>query len=307
MAKTYQAEHFTGAQLDTIMHKVISGEIAGRGLEIDSLGNLHCSVPGYSKKVFSYTHTSNAQVQPTELDVATGIFTAPAHGMAEGKKVVVAMHLPYNIGAPYNYLPVGLTLGTVSNTGTATSYYFRVVDEDHFALSTSSTGAYLTYTAPEGMDVSKFYFENLPAGELHIEGLDLKDCLVVIKGRIYNAMRWIRPSNTEVYGTGLGNQMGGVGYDGNFGTDAYGSCYFGRPGYNYVYGTIEIKMLGERHAYEVVNADYVMYSDAGVATYRHNRQYFHMLLSSDKIEGITLDGYNSGAFYNGTTVEVYAA
>ena len=50
-----------------------------------------------------------------------------------------------------------------------------------------------------------------------------------------------------------------------------------------------------------------MYSDAGVATYRHNRQYFHMLLSSDKIEGITLDGYNSGAFYNGTTVEVYAA
>ena len=93
MAKTYQAEHFTGAQLDTIMHKVISGEIAGRGLEIDSLGNLHCSVPGYSKKVFSYTHTSNAQVQPTELDVATGIFTAPAHAMAEGKKVVVAMHL----------------------------------------------------------------------------------------------------------------------------------------------------------------------------------------------------------------------
>ena len=307
MAKTYQAEHFTGAQLDTIMHKVISGEIAGRGLEIDFLGNLHCSVPGYSKKVFSYTHTSNAQVQPTELDVATGIFTAPAHGMAEGKKVVVAMHLPYNIGAPYRYLPVGLTLGTVSNTGTATSYYFRVVDEDHFALSTSSTGAYLTYTAPEGMDVSKFYFENLPAGELHIEGLDLKDCLVVIKGRICNAMRWIRPSNVEVFGTGLGNQMGGVGYDGNFGTDAYGSCYFGRPGYNYVYGTIEIKMLGERHAYEVVNADYVMYSDAGVATYRHNRQYFHMLLSSDKIEGITLDGYNSGAFYNGTTVEVYAA
>ena len=58
-------------------------------------------------------------------------------------------------------------------------------------------------------------------------------------------MRWIRPSNAEVFGTGLGNQMGGIGYDANMGTDSYGSCYFGRPGFNYVYGTIEIKMLGE--------------------------------------------------------------
>ena len=51
MTKTYQAKHFTGAQLDDWMQKVSSGEVAGRGLEFDSQGNLCCSVPGYSKKV----------------------------------------------------------------------------------------------------------------------------------------------------------------------------------------------------------------------------------------------------------------
>ena len=262
--------------------------------------------PGYPKLIYSYVHTENATVQPTNLDITTGIFTAENHGISEGTKVSVVMREPYNIGAPYNYLPIGLSLGTVSNTGTATSYYFRVVDENTFALSTTSNGEYLTYTLPEQFDLSKFYFEVLDAKGLNIEGLNVRDCLVVVKGRIFNAMRWIRPTNAEIFGTGLGNQMGGVGYDANFGTDSYGSCYFGRPGYNYVYGTIEFKMLSDRHIYQEVNADYVMYSDAGVATFRHNRQYYHMLLSNNKIDGIIFDNYNTGSFYNGTTIEIYA-
>jgi hypothetical protein len=65
-------------------------------------------------------------------------------------------------------------------------------------------------------------------------------------------------------------------------------------------------MMSERHAHQIVNADYIMYGDAGAPSFRHNRQYFHMLLSSDKIEGMKLYGNADGAFFNGTTVEVYA-
>ena len=307
MTKTYQAKHFTGAQLDDWMQKVSSGEVAGRGLEFDSQGNLCCSVPGYSKKVYSYTHMDNLQVQPTELDLTTGIFTAPAHGMRDTANVVVTMNDPYYLGAPYDHLPVGLSLGTVSNTATATLYFLRVVDKDHVAISTTHDGEYLTYTAPADLDVSKFHFEDVDkTHELNIKNLNLQECLVVIRGKIMNYFRWIHPNNRLVFGTGFGNHMGGQAYDGSFGADAFGSCNFGRPGYNFTYGTIEFKKMGDRHICQIVNADYVMYSEAGVPTFRHNRQYFHTLLSNENIEGITIYGNMNGAFYNGTTVEVYA-
>ena len=224
MAKTYQAKHFTGAQLDDLMQKVSSGDIAGRGLEFDSNGNLSCSVPGYSKKIYSYTHTGNFQVQPTELDLATGIFTAPAHGLASWVSVVVTMNDSYYVGAPYDYLPVGLSLGTVSNTATATQYFLNKVDEDHVALSETFNGAYLTFTEPAALDVSKFHFEEVAglSQELTIENLDLQECLIVVKGKIMNSFRWVHPTNRLVFGTGFGSHMGAQSYDANFGTDSFG-------------------------------------------------------------------------------------
>lgn len=264
--------------------------------------------PSYPKLVYSYTHTGNFQVQPTELDLATGIFTAPAHGLDSWVSVVVTMNDSYYVGAPYDYLPVGLSLGEVSNTATATKYFLNKVDEDHVALSETFNGAYLTFTKPAALDVSKFHFEAVAglSQELTIENLDLQECLIVVNGKIMNSFRWVHPTNRLVFGTGFGNHMGAQSYDANFGTDTFGSCFFGRPGYNFTYATIEVKMMSERHAHQIVNADYIMYSDSGAPTFRHNRQYYHMLLSSDKIEGMKLYGNADGAFFNGTTVEVYA-
>lgn len=305
MTQTYQAEHFTGAQLDYFMKKVNSGEIAGRGLEIDAEGNLNCSVPGYSKLIYSYTHTGNPEVHPTDLDITTGIFTAPAHGIDGFTATYVVVHPPYYIGEPVSYLPGGMVLGEVTTTGRAQAYYFNVIDEDHFALTASvSSSEYLTFTENENMDFSKFHFEmpNLQGQELVIEGLDVQECLLVVKGRMHSNFKRVHPTNRMDFG----NCTGAVGYDAGFGSDQYGSCYFGRPGYNYFYGVVEFKMLGDRHAYQVNNVDYVMYAADGKAKFYHNRQYFHMRLTSNEIEGLYLGGDQKGALYNGSTLEVYA-
>ena len=137
--------------------------------------------------------------------------------------------------------------------------------------------------------------------------VNLRECLLVVKGKIRNNIRWVHPTTRIKFGNN-GNLNGGIGYDAAIGTDAYGSCYFGRPGFNYTYATMEFRMLGERQVYQVNNVDYVLYKDDGTGTplLKHNRQYYHMMLSGDVIEGITMYGDLSGGFFNGTEVEVYA-
>ncbi len=305
MANIYQAKHFTGEQLDNLMQKVQSGEIAGRGLDIDAQGNLFSTVPGYSRKVFSYTHTGNREVRPTDLDVTTGVFTAPGHGITNHEHFYVTVDYPDNIGAPYSFLPSGLVLGGTTNTSTGQLYYAQVIDADHFCLSTTATDEIITYTAKNTMDLSKFHFEFVTPNELTIEGLNLNECLMVVKGKIQNNFKFVHPTNRVQYGSN-GSQNGAVAYDLGIGVDAYGSCYFGRPGYNFIYATLEFKMMDEKQVYQVNNVDFVYYTEAGAPTLRHNRQYFHIRLTTDCIEGITMYGTMNGGFYNGTTVEVYA-
>lgn len=306
MTKTYQAEHFTGAQLDDFMKKVNSGELAGRGLEIDDTGTLHSTVQGYSKLVYTYTHTGNIEIHPTDLDLETGLFTAPAHGIENYMTIYATMNDGYNIGQPYRYLPVGLLLGTTSNTSTGQTYVLRYVDEDHFKIATSGVADPLTFTAPESgeMDLGKFHFEviDLTVGQQYvIEGLDAQECLMVVKGKIVNYFRHIHPTNRVDFGSYTGGQA----YDAAFNVDITGACYFGRPGYNFSYGVFEFKMMGGCHAYQVNNVNYVTYpAGGGKPEIRNIRQYYHWLLSSDKIEGLFLNS-EQGHFLNGSTVEVY--
>ena len=304
MTKTYQAEHFTGAQLDDFMQKVNSGDLAGRGLTMDEQGRMHCSVDGYSRLLYSYTYQDNQEIHPTEVDLATGIFTAPAHGANDKAQLVVAMNPPHHIGEPYSFLPYGLMLGGTGNTSTGQIYVLRLIDEDHFAISLSATQDYQTFTEPTSLDFSKFHFEVITPAvqELRIEGLDVQECLLVVKGRFYNYFKQLHPTNRVDFN----DKTGGIGYDAAFGTDQYGSSYFGRPGYNYMHAAIECSILGDRHALQVHNTDYVMYAQDNKPTFRHNRQYFHMLLSSNTIEGMMFGGGGNVAMYNGTTLEVYA-
>ena len=265
--------------------------------------------PKYPNLIYTYQHTGNVETYVTGVDVSTGVFTSPGHGLANNATVVVTVDVPYNIGQPYNVLPTGLTLGdSSSNITSSTLYYVNVIDENSFTLSLTSGGDAVSLTANAKMDVTKFHFEQVPSGiEMEIQNVDAEACLIVVKGKVYNSFRWVRPSNTVTFdtGTGLGNRTGGMGYDTNMGVDSYGSCNLGRPGYNYTYATVEIKTMGNQLAYQVNNEDYVVYSEAGAPTFKHSRKYYNLRLTSDLIENIRMYGTTQGGFFNGTTVEVY--
>lgn len=308
MTKTYQAEHFTGRQLDNFMHKVHSGDLAGRGLEIDTNGVMHSTVPGYSTLRYTYEHSGNKEIHVTAVDNSTGTFTAAAHGLAQNDIVVATVHYPYNIAMPYDHLPKGLKLCVLynSNVDSAQKYYVQVVDANSFRLSLEADGAAVTFTTNNKMDLSKFHFEQVPTDmELEIEDLNCKECLIVVRGKIMNSFRFVRPTNMIPYGTGTGIRTGGVGLDSLNSTDNSGSCNLGVIGYNFTYSTLEFKVMEHNQLYQVNNHDYAVYSDANIVYYKHERQYYHMNLTSDVIEGIKMYGDRAGGFFNGTKVEVY--
>ena len=308
MTKTYQAEHFTGKQLDDFMHKVQSGDLAGRGLEIDRNGVMHSTVPGYSTLRYTYEHSGNKEIHVTAVDNSTGTFTSAAHGLAQNDIVVATVHYPYNIAMPFDYLPKGLKLCVLYNsvTDSAQKYYVQVVDENTFKLSLEADGDAVIFSTNNKMDVSKFHFEQVPTGmELEIAGLDCKECLVVVRGKILNSFRFVRPTNMIPYGTGLGVRTGGVSFDSFTASDTYGSCNLGTAGYNFSYSTLEFKVMEHNQVYQVNNHDYAVYADLNIPYYKHERQYYHMNLTSDVIEGIKMYGDRAGGFFNGTKVEVY--
>lgn len=309
MANTYQAKHFTGEQLDGFMQKVQDGSVAGRGLEIDQNGVLQNTVLGYSKKIYSYTHTGNKEAHVTAVDIATGVFTSANHGLSTNDLVSVTMNPPHNIGLPYDHLPGGLLLSAdyTNNSKSAKTYFVRVVDANSFTLMDPTDATDVVLTENSKMDLTKFHFELVPGGmELELTGLNLQECLIVVKGKIYNSFRWVHPTNRVPFGTGDGNKTGGVSYDLQTGSDNYGSSNLGRPGYNYHYSTVEIKTMGNKQAYQYNDQSHVVYTDANIPQFKHTRQYYHMQLTSDTIEGIKMYGNTNGGFYNGTTVEVYA-
>ena len=283
---------------------------------LDADGNLIASDPvdiQYPTLRYTYEHSGNKEIHVTAVDNSTGTFTAVAHGLAQNDIVVATVHYPYNIAMPYDHLPKGLKLCVLynSNVESAQKYYVQVVDADHFQLRLppaegETEGALVTFTTNTKMDVTKFHFEQVPTGvELEIADLDCKECLIVVRGKIMNSFRFVRPTNMIPYGTGSGIRTGGVGLDSINSTDNSGSCNLGVIGYNFTYSTLEFKVMEHNQLYQVNNHDYAVYSDAGVSYYKHERQYYHMNLTSDVIEGIKMYGDKAGGFFNGTTVEVY--
>lgn len=290
---TYQAEHFTGKQLDDFMQNVNEGKFTSLG---------------YTKPVFTYIHSGNKEIHVTAVDNSTGTFTAVQHGLAQNDIVVATVHYPYNIAMPYDYLPKGLKLCVLynSNVDSAQKYYVQVVDENSFTLSLEASGAAVTFTTNTKMDVTKFHFEQVPTGvELEIADLNCKECLIVVGGKIMNSFRFVRPTNMIPYGTGIGVRTGGLSLDSVTSADNSGSCNLGVIGYNFTYSTLELKVTEHNQLYQVNNHDYAVYSDVNVPYYKHERQYYYMNLTSDVIEGIKMYGDKAGGFFNGTKVEVY--
>ena len=303
MAKIYQANHFTGQQLDEFMEKVHNKSLAGRGLTLDDQGVLHSTMPGYSTLLYSYVHTDNKEVYVQGLDLSTGVFTSASHGLSDNTRVFAVLHPPYHLGTPYNYLPGGLSLGN-PGTNCAKQYYVSVVDENRFTLSESSGGVTVTFSEVSTMDLSKFHFEVFQRMELNIQNLPSFDsCLIVICGRVSEYYRYIRPTPTKLYS----GKMGFASYDAANGGDVYGSVSVGNVGgFGSLYAEIECRILQPGQVLMVINEDQLSYDANNLAKAYHNRKYVHVYTDADAMTGVLFTASSGGQFINGTTVKIYA-
>lgn len=290
MAKTYQANNFTGEQLDDFMGKYVQRTLVGTGMSIDSEGVLHSNTRECTKLLYSYTHTRNIEVHPTAVDLTTGVWTSEGHGLAQDNVVFISVHLPYNVRSPYQYLPGGLLLGSVG--GTSTNYYVNIVDDNHFTLSTTQGGEALTYTEVATMDLSKFHMEKIVRvgsyNDFVITDLPKsRDLLLVLNGRINYRYRYffLRSGTAEAsrWEPALGSPNGWCSYQ--------------------IY--LEYHMLEDRHVVQSHKIDAIVFSDANVATVTNvtERSTQHYIMPDDYIDGFRF--HNGGGFYNGTTLEVY--
>lgn len=302
MANTYQANYFTGQQLDDHMAKVLDKSFAGQGLELDENGVLHNTTPGYGVLVKTYVHTINKEAHPEAIDLTTGYFTVPSHGFTDNQKVFAAVNEPYHLSQPYQYLPKGLLLGGVPSR-TAQIYYIRLIDSNTFGLSTEKDGTIQTYTQRSTMDLTKFHFEQYRQIALKLDGLpDLTDALIVIEGRYAHACRFVE-TNGRINDSGY---YGFVEFDDNNDPGSrLGDSWIGaQGGWGSVYATIEFKRIGANHLLQTKIEDTLCFTENNMGTAYHSRSYIHRAMETGTFNEIQLHTYN--ALFNGTTVRVYA-
>lgn len=300
MAKTYQANNFTGKQLDDFMGKVLDQSLAGQGLHMDQEGALHVLAPNYNRLVYSYTHTSNYEVHPEGVNLTTGEFVATAHGLTSGWQVYVVVNAPHHLLRPYEYLPGGLRIGPDNGTGAqGQAYYVKVVDENTFTLSTTSGGAAVTFTQVSTMDLSKFHFERYVWTDLSFGNMTpSRELLVVIKGRMPKSYRYLKTNNTS-------RMIGDKSFDSDTYADGYGSTRLGSiGGWGSLYATVEIKYIGEKHMIMISQQETTAFKPDNTAVPGHVRKFIQYYTVDDFINTVMLT--TDGMLANGTTVEVYA-
>lgn len=296
-AITREEKIMTGADLKPITRReMFLKQIA------DSNGN------SGNRLLKSYTHTTNKEVYPTAVDISTGYFTAESHGLTENQLVFVAIHEPYQLTMPYQYLPGGLLLGGVQ-ARQVQRYYTHVIDENTFALATAKSGEIITYTENSTMDLTKFHIEVYTTTEVVMDGLpDLTEALMVVEGRTAGACRMILPGgyidNVNKYGVAVFDDTVNPDTPSTLSASAYGDSYIGyNGGWGGVYSEIEFKYIGYRHLLMTKTEDTLCFDTENHGKAFHNRTYMHRAMEADTFNQITLKTFF--APFNGLTIKLY--
>lgn len=307
MANIYQAKNFSAVQLDDFMGRYHSGSLAGTGLEIDENGVLHNKSKECMNLVYQYTHTSNKEVHPTALDLATGVWTAEGHGLTQDQRVFVVVHPPYHYMNSLGYLPGGLETGTAGSPA-YTVYYVNVLDENTFTLSTTKGGDALTYTEKTNMDLAKFHFEVRQPRYYSIQIPESKAVCVVIKGRIKGQFQFLCPNDREDYLS----RTGAVHYD-SASSNSYGFANVGSIGaWGGFLCVAKMEFIEPQHVLVSIESDACTQTSAnyGILNIKHGRNYNHFRVVKDVLSQIDLGSFqeannHDAQFFNGTTLEVY--
>ena len=276
----------------------------------DSEGNLKAVNPyraDYPNLVYSYTHTSNKEVHPTALDLATGVWTAEGHGLTQDQRVFAVVHNPYHYIDSLGYLPGGLETGTAGSSA-YNVYYVNVVDENTFTLSTTQGGDALTYTEKTNMDLAKFHFEVRNYQTYIIKIPESKAACIVIKGRIKGQFQFLCPDDRKDYMS----RTGAAHYD-SASSYSYGYANVGSIGaWGGFMCVAKMEFIEPQHLLVSIESDASTQTSAnyGILNIKHGRNYNHFRVEKDILTKIFLGSFQStnnqdAQFFNGTTMEVY--
>lgn len=139
--------------------------------------------------IAEYTHTSNKEVVISALDITTGIFTAPNHGLANNSGVFPNLNKDVNL-LPYQVYPKELINGEYG------LYKIDLIDVNNFRLKINNTSPALTFTTTG--DISKFHFEQTNTNIIDLTGLPNFKSVRVISDMLYSQMLFFSIAPSEI-------------------------------------------------------------------------------------------------------------
>ncbi len=139
--------------------------------------------------IAEYTHTSNKEVVISALDITTGIFTSPNHGLANNSSVFPNLNKDVN-SLPYQVYPKELINGYFG------LYSVDLIDANKFRLKINNTSPTLTFTT--NGDISKFHFEQTSIDSINLTGLPNFKSVRVISDMLYSNMVFFSIAPSEI-------------------------------------------------------------------------------------------------------------
>lgn len=184
--------------------ETLGGVKIGNGISIAEDGTISAIGGGGSSLIGKYVHSGNPVIQPTALDLETGVFTCEGHGLSTGNNVLVVPD------GSFAKIPYELCSTSINSTGTVT---VRVIDDNTFCLRNGSN-ADIVYTnsVNTSVDVSKFHIEKSSKQKYTINGFSADAIKVRMSGFAWGTGNFylaIHPKDSNGYvNTRYGNNRG---------------------------------------------------------------------------------------------------
>ena len=257
---------------------------------------------GSDRLIAKYVHSGNPVIQPTALDLTTGVFTCAGHGLTTGDTVMV---IP---DGSFATIPFELCSTLLQSTAKLT---VGVIDANTFTLRNGSTDITYPNTNNTTVDVSKWHIEKSTIQIYRISGFSAKEIKVILSGFAWGSVNYYLNINAKDTSGYVKSRYGN-----NIGATCKNSCML-PPFYNIeVYFGNSTKMNAMNLNSSTTEADYKyiqqypQFMGYGSRSKVESTFYVYALADHDdfielKLNSASYDADNNLMLSNGFTVEVY--
>lgn len=161
---------------------------------------------GSDRLIAKYVHSGNPVIQPTSLDLETGVFTCVGHGLTTGDHVMV---IP---DGPFTAIPFELCSKLMNSTQTLS---VRVVNDDTFVIrDVDNTDIAYPSTANTSVDVTKWHIEKSSVRIYTIDGFSASEIKVLMSGFAWGTSNFypfvFAKDSNGIVGARYNNNIGGT-------------------------------------------------------------------------------------------------